>query len=131
MKAAVPELLKAGNAAIVNISSLYGLIGSPDALSYHASKAGLIYLTRRMAARLIEDNICVTAIAPGAFASEMNRVARDQGEAVAKRIPSRRIGRDEDMACAAIYLASQAGDYVVGDTIAVDGGVALAMTGGL
>jgi 2-deoxy-D-gluconate 3-dehydrogenase len=61
----------------------------------------------------------------------MNRVARDQGEEVARRIPSRRIGRDEDMACAAIYLASAAGDYVVGDTIAVDGGVALAMAGGL
>ena len=58
-------------------------------------------------------------------------MARDQGEEVAKRIPARRIGKDEDMACAAIYLASAAGDYVVGDTIAVDGGVALAMTGGL
>ena len=54
----------------------------------------------------------------------MNRVARDQGDVVAKRIPSRRIGTDEDMAGAAIYLASRAGDYVVGETIAVDGGVA-------
>ena len=61
----------------------------------------------------------------------MNRVARDQGDAIAKRIPSRRIGRDEDMAGAAIYLASRAGDYVVGETIAVDGGVALASFGGL
>ena len=84
-----------------------------------------------MAARLIEDNIVMTAIAPGAFASEMNRVARDQSEQVAKRSPSRRIGKDEDMACAAVYLASPAGDYVVGDTIAVDGGVALASVGGL
>jgi NAD(P)-dependent dehydrogenase (short-subunit alcohol dehydrogenase family) len=84
-----------------------------------------------MAAKLIEDSINVTAIAPGAFASEMNRVARDQGDEIAKRIPSRRIGRDEDMAAAAIYLASRAGDYVVGETIAVDGGVALASMGGL
>ena len=102
-----------------------------ETYSYHASKAGLIYLTRRMAARLIQDAINVTAIAPGAFASEMNRVARDQGDEIAKRIPSRRIGRDEDMAAAAIYLASRAGDYVVGETIAVDGGVALASFGGL
>ena len=65
-------------------------------------------------------------IAPGAFASDMNRDARDHGDEVAKRIPLRRIGRDEDMAGAAIYLASRAGDYVVGETIAVDGGVALA-----
>jgi NAD(P)-dependent dehydrogenase (short-subunit alcohol dehydrogenase family) len=102
-----------------------------ETYSYHASKSGLIYLTRRMAATLIADAINVTAIAPGAFASEMNRVARDQGDEIAKRIPSRRIGRDEDMAAAAIYLASRAGDYVVGETIAVDGGVALASFGGL
>src|SRR5437879_4543754 len=87
--------------AEVYIASIDGTRLNPqETYSYHASKAGLIYLTRRMAARLIEDNIAVTAIAPGAFASDMNRVARDQGEAVAKRIPSRRIGRDEDMACA-------------------------------
>src|SRR5438477_436832 len=71
------------------------------------------------------------AIAPGAVASDMNRVARDQGDIIAKRIPMRRIGTDEDMQGVAIYLASRAGDYVVGETIAVDGGVALASMGGL
>jgi 2-deoxy-D-gluconate 3-dehydrogenase len=117
-------------AKVINIASIDGIRLNPqDTYSYHASKAGLIYLTRRMAARLIHDHIAMTAIAPGAFASDMNRVARDQGDEVAKRIPSRRIGRDEDMACAAIYLASPAGDYVVGETIAVDGGVALATVG--
>ena len=82
-------------------------------------------------AKLIEDNIVVSCIAPGAFASEMNRLARDHGDEIAQRIPSRRIGEDEDMAAAAIYLASRAGDYVVGATIPVDGGVALAECGGL
>ncbi|MGH6910788.1 MAG: SDR family oxidoreductase, partial [Phenylobacterium sp.] len=72
------------------------------------------------------DNIVVSAIAPGAFASDMNRVARDQSEASARRIPALRNGRDEDMQGVAVYLASRAGDYVVGETIAVDGGVALA-----
>jgi 2-deoxy-D-gluconate 3-dehydrogenase len=119
-------------AKVINIASIDGIRLNPqDTFSYHASKSGLIYLTRRMAATLIADCINVTAIAPGAFASEMNRVARDHGDEIAKRIPSRRIGRDEDMAAAAIYLASRAGDYVVGDTIAVDGGVALASFGGL
>ncbi len=66
------------------------------------------------------------AIAPGPFASEMNRAARDQADVVAARTPLRRIGRDEDMAGTAIYLASRAGDYVVGETIAVDGGIAYA-----
>ncbi len=119
-------------AKVINIASIDGIRLNPqETYSYHASKSGLIYLTRRLAARLIADNIAVTAIAPGAFATEMTRVARAHGEAVAKRIPSRRIGVDEDMAGAAIYLASRAGDYVVGETIAVDGGVALANADGL
>ncbi len=119
-------------AKVINICSIDGIRLNPqETYSYHASKAGLIYLTRRMAATLIEDSINVTGIAPGAFASEMNRVARDQGDEIAKSIPSRRIGRDEDMAAAAIYLASRAGDYVVGETIAVDGGVAMATLGDL
>ena len=114
-------------AKVINIASIDGMRLNPqETYSYHASKAGLIYLTRRMAARLISDQIVVSAIAPGAFASEMNRVARDHAAEVSQRIPSRRIGRDEDMAAAAIYLASRAGDYVVGATIPVDGGVALA-----
>ena len=65
----------------------------------------------------------MTGIAPGAFASEMNKAARDHGNEVSKGIPSGRIGRDEDMAAVAIYLAARSGDYVVGETIAVDGGV--------
>ena len=119
-------------AKVINIASIDGIRLNPqDTYSYHASKSGLIFLTRRMAARLISDNIVVTAIAPGAFASDMNRDARDRGDAVARRIPARRIGRDEDMAAAAIYLASRAGDYVVGATLPVDGGVALAEIGGV
>lgn len=83
-------------------------------------------MTKRMALRLIKDGIGVTAIAPGAFASDMNRVARDHGDAIAAAIPSGRIGTPEDMAGAAIYLASRAGDYVVGSTVVVDGGVTYA-----
>jgi NAD(P)-dependent dehydrogenase (short-subunit alcohol dehydrogenase family) len=79
-----------------------------------------------MAAELVKDGINVTAIAPGAFASDMNVMARDHGDELAKEIPSRRIGRAGDIAGAAIYLASRAGDYVVGDTLVVDGGLALA-----
>ena len=114
-------------AKVINIASIDGIRPNPqETYSYQASKAGLIHLTRRMAETLIADNICVTGIAPGAFASDMNITARDQSEAVASQIPARRIGRDDDMAGVAIYLASRAGDYVVGVTIAVDGGVAFA-----
>ncbi len=129
---ALHSLLKAGASAdqpakVINIASIDGMSLNPlETYSYHASKSALIYLTRRMAARLVQDQIVVTAIAPGPFASEMNRAARDHGDAIAKFVPLGRIGRDEDMAATAVYLASRAGDYVVGATIPVDGGVALA-----
>jgi len=111
-------------AKVINIASIDGISVNPlETYSYAASKAGLIQLTRRMALRLIENNIVVSAIAPGAFASEMNRVARDQAAEVAARVPAGRVGVDDDMAGAAIYLASRAGDYVVGSTLTVDGGV--------
>ena len=114
-------------AKVINIVSIDGIsVNMQETYSYAASKAGLIHLTRRMALRLIKDNIVVSAIAPGAFASEMNKDARDRAAEVVKRVPAGRIGRDEDMAGAAIYLASRAGDYVVGATLVVDGGVTIA-----
>jgi len=109
---------------VINIASVDGWSVNPqETYSYAASKAGLIHLTKRMALRLIQDHIAVTCIAPGPFASDMNTAARDQSEMVAKRTPAGRIGRDEDMAGAAVYLASQAGDFVIGSTLIVDGGV--------
>jgi NAD(P)-dependent dehydrogenase (short-subunit alcohol dehydrogenase family) len=116
-------------AKVINIVSIDGFSANPqETYSYQASKAGLIHLTRRLALHLIKDNIAVSAIAPGAFASDMNIQARDHAETTAQRIPARRIGRNDDMAGAAIYLASRAGDYVVGATLVVDGGVNFAHT---
>ena len=117
-------------AKVINIASIDGISVNPlETYSYAASKAAVIHLTRRMAARLVKDHVNVTAIAPGAFRSDMNRAARDHADEVAKHVPARRVGTDEDMAGVAIYLAARAGDYVVGTTIAVDGGVAYASTG--
>jgi NAD(P)-dependent dehydrogenase (short-subunit alcohol dehydrogenase family) len=65
----------------------------------------------------------VSGIAPGAFQSDMNKVARDHAEAVGKNIPFPRIGTPEDVAGLAIFLAGRAGDYIVGETIACDGGI--------
>jgi len=128
-RALIAPLRKAAElrtAKVINIASIDGVSVNPqETYSYAASKAGLIHLTRRMSLRLIEDNIAVSAIAPGAFASDMNRDARDHGAELAARIPAGRIGIAEDMAGAAIYLASRAGDYVVGATLVVDGGVTL------
>ncbi len=128
-------LLKAGGTAgrpakVINITSIDGMrLNAWETYSYQASKAALIQLTKRMAARLVRDGIHVTSIAPGAFASEMNKAARDHGDTVARSIPAGRIGEAEDMAGAAIYLASRAGDYLVGETITVDGGLVHASLG--
>jgi len=117
-------------AKVINIASIDGIFVNPmETYSYAASKAGLIHLTRRMAVKLIQDHIVVTAIAPGPFKSDMNKAARDHADEVATRVPSGRIGTDADIAGAAIYLASRAGDYVVGGTLAVDGGIVYANPG--
>ena len=114
-------------AKVIHIASIDGVSVNPqETYSYAASKAGLIHLTRRMALKLAPERIAVSAIAPGAFASTMNKDARDRGDEIAKRIPLGRIGTPEDMAGAAIFLASRAGDYVVGSTLIVDGGVTYA-----
>ncbi len=126
-QALIAQLRLAGKdrlAKVINIASIDGVSVNPqETYSYAASKAGLIHMTRRMALRLIKDNIAVTAIAPGAFPSDMNREARDHAEEVSGHIPAGRIGNADDIAGAAIYLASRAGDYVVGETLVVDGGV--------
>lgn len=114
-------------AKVINIASIDGLTVNPwETYSYAASKAGLIHLTRRMALRLAQDNIVVSGIAPGPFPSDMNKQARDHGAEVAQRVPAGRVGGEDDMAAAAIYLAARSGDYVVGETIVVDGGVSVA-----
>jgi NAD(P)-dependent dehydrogenase (short-subunit alcohol dehydrogenase family) len=115
-------------AKVINIASIDGLRINPwETYSYQASKAALIHLTRRMAARLVKDHVYVTAIAPGAFPSSMNKVARDHAEQSAKGIPNKRVGDAFDMGGSAVYLASRAGDYTVGETLTVDGGIVNAL----
>ncbi len=130
----LPLLKAAGTkdrpAKVLMIASIDGMKSNPwPTYPYQASKAGLIHLTRRMAAELIGHNIVVNGIGPGAFPSDMNRAARDNQDMVERGIPSRRVGVTEDMAAGAIYLLSRAGDYVVGTTIPIDGGVVNANIG--
>lgn len=117
-------------AKVINVASAEGLrISSWNTYSYQASKAGLLHLTRRLAAQLISEHIHVTALAPGHFPSDMNPPARDHEEFVARSIPAQRVGGADDIAAAAIFLASRAGDYVVGSALSVDGGLAFAAPG--
>jgi len=135
---ALHGLLKAGATAetpakVINISSVDGMRINPwETYSYQASKAALIQLTKRMAVRLLRDHIYVTGIGPGAFPSDMNKAARDHGDMVSKSVPNKRVGDWMDISGAVIFLASRAGDYVIGTTIPVDGGIVNAQvpTGG-
>ncbi|MAI77748.1 MAG: 3-oxoacyl-ACP reductase [Deltaproteobacteria bacterium] len=124
----VPALEAAGTsedpARVINIGSIDGLTPPLlDTFSYSASKAAVHHLTRVLAKKLAEKNITVNAVAPGPFQSRMMKATLENfGESIKDSTPLGRIGRPEDMAGIAIYLASRAGAYVTGAVIPVDGG---------
>jgi NAD(P)-dependent dehydrogenase (short-subunit alcohol dehydrogenase family) len=111
---------------VINIGSIDGLhVSSLPTYSYAASKAGIHHLTRMLARDLGPRHITVNAVAPGPFESKMMAATLDAfGDAIASGAPLRRIGRPDDMAGVAVFLASRAGSYVTGAVIPVDGGIA-------
>ncbi len=130
----VPLLEKAGTAdepaRVINIGSIDGLhVPAMDTYSYSASKAAVHQLTRHLARRLA-PSITVNAIAPGPFESKMMAATLDAfGDQIRASAPLRRIGRPDDMAGTAIFLASRAGAYLTGAIIPVDGGIATLASG--
>lgn len=128
-RAFLPLLEAAGTlddpARVINVGSIDGLhVPSLPTYSYSASKAGVHHLTRVLARELGPKHITVNAVAPGPFESKMMAATLDAfGDAIAAAAPLRRIGRPDDMAGIAVYLASRAGSYVTGTVIAVDGGI--------
>jgi NAD(P)-dependent dehydrogenase (short-subunit alcohol dehydrogenase family) len=128
-RAFLPLLEAAGTlddpARVINIGSIDGLhVPSLPTYAYSASKAGLHHLTRVLARELGPRCITVNAVAPGPFESKMMAATlAERGAAIAAAAPLRRIGRPDDMAGVAVYLASRAGAYVTGAVIPVDGGL--------
>jgi NAD(P)-dependent dehydrogenase (short-subunit alcohol dehydrogenase family) len=110
---------------VINIGSIDGLnVPAFETYSYSTSKAAVHHLTRVIAARLVKENILVNAIAPGPYPSQMlgSAVDHDYSE-TARKNPRRRVGLPEDIAGLTIFLCSKAGSYIVGETIASDGGI--------
>lgn len=123
MKAAAPALLASGNASITNVSSLFGLIGSPGAISYHASKAAVRVMGKAGALEFAKQGIRVNTIFPGQIKTPiLGDITPEQDEAIKASIPMGVVGDPMDIAYATLYLASDEAKYVSGAEIWVDGG---------
>ena len=117
--------LKASNGCLINIGSMYSYFGAPHAPAYGAAKAGIVSLTKSLAISFAADGIRVNAIAPGWIRTELSRATRENPEFNSKiiaRIPGGQWAEAEDLAGAAIFLASPASKLITGVTITVDGG---------
>jgi NAD(P)-dependent dehydrogenase (short-subunit alcohol dehydrogenase family) len=124
-RAAAPSLMDSGSGRIINISSVLGALALPNLAAYAASKGAVDQLTRALALEWCASGVNVNAIAPGYFETELSRpVLQDpvRGDFVKRRTPMGRWGQPQELAGAAIFLASEASSYVNGQVICVDGG---------
>lgn len=118
--------LKQKSGKIINISSVSGILGNAGQANYSASKAGVIGLTKSAARELASRGINVNAIAPGFIATDMtNAMSKDAKAKMTEMIPLNRIGKPEEIADMAVFLASDKADYITGQVFAVDGGMTI------
>jgi 3-oxoacyl-[acyl-carrier protein] reductase len=117
-------MAKARYGRIVNIGSIVGLSGNPGQTNYAAAKAGLIGFTKALAAEIASRNITVNVVAPGFIDTDMTRALDEkQVQALRERIPLARLGSVADVAAAVVFLVSDAGSYITGETLNVNGGM--------
>ncbi len=126
IRALMRGMIKARYGRIINLSSIVGEIGNPGQANYAASKAGLIAMSKSLARELGSRGVTVNCIAPGFIATDMTAALSDeQKDALAKQIPLAKLGRAEDIAASVIFLASDAGSYITGQVISVNGGMSM------
>lgn len=126
LRAVSPIMLKQKSGKIINMSSVVGVLGNPGQVNYCASKAGVIGMTKSLARELGSRNINVNAIAPGFIDTDMTRVLTDeQKKSMLSQVPLKRLGSTEDVANLAAFLASDQSNYITGQVISVDGGMAM------
>ncbi len=124
IKYALPPMMKRKSGKIINISSVSGLMGNPGQINYAASKAGLVGVTKTVAKEYAAKGITCNAIAPGYVETDMT-AAFSENERVLQAIPLRRFAKPQEIAYLAAFLASPAADYITGEVIRVDGGLAM------
>jgi 3-oxoacyl-[acyl-carrier protein] reductase len=125
-KAAIRPMMSQKRGKVINITSVVALTGNPGQANYCASKAGVIGFTKSVAKEVASRNITVNAIAPGFIETDMTGKLNDaQKDALLGLIPLKRAGKPEDIANTVVFLASDAGDYITGQTLVVDGGMAM------
>jgi 3-oxoacyl-[acyl-carrier protein] reductase len=126
MRAATKPMMKARFGRIITITSVVGATGNPGQVNYAASKAGLVGMSKALAAELASRNVTVNCVAPGFILTAMTDVLPDaQQEALNARIPMGRMGEGSDIGAAVAYLASKEAGYVTGQTLHVNGGMAM------
>ena len=126
MRAAARPMMKARFGRIISVTSVVAVTGNPGQANYVASKAGLIGMTKAVAQELASRGITVNAVAPGFMASAMTDALNDQQrEVILSRIPLGAMGAGEDIGAACVYLASREAGYVTGQTLHVNGGMAM------
>ncbi len=125
-RAALKGMMKRRSGRIIAITSVVGVTGNPGQANYAASKAGLIGFTKALAQEVASRSVTANCIAPGFIASPMTEALNEaQTAATLSRIPAGRLGAGEDIAAAAVYLASEEAAYVTGQTLHVNGGMAM------
>lgn len=117
---AIREFLKADGGVIVNTASMYGWVGSPGSAAYNAAKGGVINLTRSLALEYAEQNIRVNALCPGFIDTPI--IPEESKEALRSMTPMKRLGKDEEMAKAVLFMSSDDSSFMTGNALTVDGG---------